>query len=269
MPNISHWKQANSDYALVQAGSQGADQTGVVFGAKTGQAVLVDWEDLRWSALTGSPSYVGFFDHFVGDAIDARWDEDISLGATVAINAQQNGVVRLATDTDDDDHATLALGLHWLVSKGWTYFTAGVKSVSAITLRAIEAGVSDAVSETAGLAFSDHSASGVTAVATNAAVFGYDTDASMTTWATNSVNGGGTPVANEITQAPSTTAFQQLSIAINAAGDAFFYVNGTLVATHLLAVATTSVFTPWISLKSLSGAIKTIDVDYVGIAGAR
>lgn len=218
-------------------------------------------------AGAGAHNYVGIFDDFLGDAIDARWDEDISTGATIAVNAQAGGAIRFSTDTDEDDHATLALGLHWLVSAGYTFFEARVKSVSAITLRAIEVGLSDAVSETNGLAFSNHSASGVTDVATNAILFGYDTDASMTTWAANSVNAG-TPAATALTAAPSTS-WQRLGVLVDSAGNGSFYVDGTLVATHALAVATTAVFTPWISLASQSGAIKSIDVDYISIYGQR
>lgn len=265
---INDWKQANSDIALVQAGSLGASRAAFVVGARSGRPTLHEWESVRWSLLNGNPDYVTFFDDFLGDAVNTTWQPNLSTGATIAINAAQNGTARFSTDTDDNDFATLALGLHWLVSKGWTLFEARVASVSAITLRAIEVGLSDALSETNGLAFSDHSATGITAVATDAAIFGYDTDAGMSRWAANSVKGGGTPQATLLSDAPSTT-FARLGVAINSSGDAFYYVNNELVATHTDAVATTAVLTPWISLKSLSGAIKSIDVDYVGIAGAR
>lgn len=268
MSNILDWKQANSDFGLVQAGSSGVSRAGVVIGAKSAQPTLHLWDDVRYVFHSSNPGYVAKFDDFLGDVLTDEWAADLSTGATIAVNAQTGGAIRFATDTDDDDHATLALGLHWLVSNGWTFFEARVKSVTAITLRGIEVGLSDAVSETNGLAFSDHSAAGVTAVADDAVIFGYDTDASMTTWASNSVNGGGTPQATDLDDAPGTS-WQSLAIAVNADGDAFFYVDGVLVDTHASAVATTAVLTPWISLKSLSGAIKSIDVDYVAIAGAR
>lgn len=267
MVTIPDYKQANSNLARVQGGSQSANRDGFVTGAMVGQPVFFNWAELQMSWLNNNPDFVSRFDHFTGAAISTAWATNLSTGATIAINAQQNGVIRFSTDTDDDDFATLALGLNFLVSKGWTFFEARVKSVTAITLRGIEVGVSDALSETNGLAFSNHSVTGVTAVADNAAVFGYDTDASMTAWALNTVNATvAAASALDPVTAPALT-FQRLGIAINAEGDAFFYLDGELVGSKQSAVATTAVLTPWITLKSLSGAIKSIDVDYIAIAG--
>jgi hypothetical protein len=265
---INDWKQANTDLALVQAGSAGVSRAAFVLGAKTGRPTLHEWDSVRWSLLSNNPDYVAFWDDFLGDSVNATWQPDLSTGSTIAINTQNGGAIRFTTDTDDDDHATLTLGLHWLVSNGWTFFETRFKSVSAITVRAIEIGLSDAISETNGLAFSNHSVAGITAVADDAAIFGYDTDATMTTWAANSVNAAGTPQATLLTAAP-TTSYVRLGIAVNDGGDAFYFVDGDLVATHTSAVATTAVLTPWISLKSLSAATKSIDIDYAAIAGAR
>ncbi len=264
---IRDYEQANTNISFPQAGSSDVDRSAIVIGAKAGRPSIHNWEGLRWSLMLNNPEYLAWFDDFLGDTVNATWQTNLSTGATAAINAQTPGVVRLTTDTDDNDFATLALGLNFTVSKGWTFFEARVASVTAITLRAIEVGLSDALSETAGLAFSNHSAAGVVDVADNAAIFGYDTDASMTAWAVNTVNAG-TPAATALTAAPGTT-FQKLGIAVNSDGDAYFFVDGTLVATHLLAVATTAILTPWISLVSLSGATKSIDIDYVAVAGTR
>ncbi len=254
--------QHNSNIAFPQGGDK------MVLGAKTLQPTEHTYQAIRQALMVSGSDYSAVYDDFLGAAISTRWATNLATGATIAINAQQSGVIRFTTDTDDDDHATLALGLHFLVSKGWTYFEAGVKSVTAITLRAIEVGLSDALSETGGLAFSNHSVAGVTDVATDAAIFGYDTDSSMTAWAANTVKAG-TQQAVNTGVAPSTSAFQKLAVQISPAGKAFFYINGSLVAEVANAVATTAVLTPWISLKSLSGATKSIDVDYVFVAGER
>lgn len=245
----------------------GIDQGGDTFriGAAAGRETPHNYEGLRRSLMANDPDFLCVVDHFLGAAVNTRWATDLSTGATVAINDQETGVVRLSTDDTDDDHATLALGLHFLVSKGWTFFEARIKSVTAITARALEFGLSDALSETNGLAFSSHDATPVD-VATDAAVFGYNTDESMTTFSALSVKAGGTPQYTLLAGAPSTS-FIKLGVLIDSAGNAYFYVNGVLVATHLLAVATTALLTPWITLKSLSGAIKEIDVDYIVIAG--
>ncbi len=244
-------------------------------GTPAGQTTLHSWEGVRAvRANAGSHEYVGFFDDFVGDAIDTRWDEDLATGSAIAIQAALNGTIRFSTDTDDNDHATLALGLHWRVNKGLTVFEARVTQVSAITLRAVEIGLSDALSETAGLAFSSHDATPVD-VADNAAVFAINSDESVATWSLCSVNAG-TPQRSDSAVAPVAGTFQGFRIVIDEDGNAAFYIDANgdeedyrLVGTHLLAVAPTAILTPWITLKSLSGAIKTMDVDYIGIYGKR
>lgn len=245
------------------------------FGTPAGRATEHDWEGVRAVlANGGSREYVGLFDDFLGDAIATPWDEDLSTGAAVAINAAQNGTIRFTTDTDDNDHATLALGLHWLVSKGLTVFEARVAQITAITLRAVEIGLSDAVSETNGLAFSSHDATPVD-VADNAAVFAINSDESVATWSLLSVNAG-TPQRSDSAVAPVAGTFQGFRIVIDELGNAEFFIDSDgdedeyqLVGRHSLAVASTAVLTPWITLKSLSGAIKTMDVDYIGIYGKR
>ena len=255
------------------AGDIGGDN--LRLGDAAGRLTLHDWEALRAVyANSGSREYVGFFDDFLGDAVDARWDDDLATGATIAIQAAQNGTIRFSTDTDDNDHATLALGLHWLVSKGLTVFEARLASVTAITLRAIEIGLSDAVSETAGLAFSSHDATPVD-VATNAALFAINSDESVATWSLLSVNAG-TPARDDSAITPVAGTFQGFKIVIDEFGNVDFYIDSDgdeadyqLVGSHALGVAPTAVLTPWISLKSLSAAAKSIDVDYVGIYGKR
>lgn len=237
-------------------------------GGRDGRLPIVhDYTAIRaLLANAGSHEYVGYWDDFLGDLLSAEWQTDLSASVTIAVSAAAGGKITFTTTTTDNDKATLALGLHWLVSSGYTFFEARVKSVTAITLRAIEVGLSDAVSETNGLAFSNHSAT-PTAVADNAAIFGYDTAASMTTWALNTVNAT-TAASTVITAAPSTS-YQRLGLFIDSSGNATFYVDGSVVGTKALAVATTAVLTPWVSLKSLSAAAKSIDCDYVSIFGTR
>lgn len=267
MSNIQDWKQSNTDIGFVQAGSAGVSRAGVVLGAKSGRPEFFDWESFRWALVTNSPDYIAQFDNFGGAALSTRWGTSLSTGATIATNAQVGGAIRFTTDTDDDDFAILSSGLNYRINNGWTVFSARVKSVTAITLRAIEIGISDATTETGGLAFSNHSTSGVTAVADNALVFGYDTDASMTTWAANTVRAAGTPTATALTGLAPSLTYQNFDILVNNQGDAWFYVDGNLVASKVDAIAPTAVVTLWIALKSLSAATKSIDVDFAGISG--
>lgn len=252
--------QANSNIAH----KQGGDYT--IYGGRTPFARQTYWQDELAGIATGSPQWLGKFDHFEGDSLKAEWATNLSTGATIAPTSPTvaGGAIAFATDTDDDDFATLALGLHWLVSNGDIWFETRVKNMSAITLRAVEIGLSDALSETNGLAFSSHDAT-PTAVATDAAIFGYNTDDSMTTWSCLSVNGGGTPqyTTASSTYAPVAGTWQKFAVNLTSAGVATFLINDVVIATHSAAVATTGLLTPWISLKSLSGAIKTIQCDYV------
>ena len=93
-------------------------------------------------------------------------------GPTVSISSQATeGKASLVADATINHFGNLALGLHFLVSKGYTFFEARVKNVSAITARILEVGFNDALAPAAGLAFSNHTTP--TAVSTNAAIFGY------------------------------------------------------------------------------------------------
>lgn len=254
---------ANVNWAVKPTGDQ------LEIGAQTRALYEPYWYDVAAAiANSGSGNSIGTFDHFLGDTLRDEWATDLSTGAGIAIDTSntEGGQATFTTDTDDNDHATLALGLHWLVSNGTIVFEAAVKSVTAITVRAIEVGLSDALSETNGLAFSSHDATPVD-VATNAAVFGYNTDDSMTTWSALAVNAG-TPVYADTEVAPSTSGFQRLGIVIDSAGNVHYYIGGVgqpanFIATHSLGIATTALLTPWITLKSLSGAAKTINLDYV------
>jgi hypothetical protein len=225
------------------------------------------YDDMRAAfSNAGSPNYVGFYDPFLGDLLDAKWVPDLSAGSAITLNGDTaEGIAVITTDTDDDDHATLALGLHWLVSNGLTIFEAKLHCVTAITVRGVEIGLSDAISETNGLAFSD--AATPTAVADDAAVFVINSDDSVTAWNCLSVNGGGTEQLTESGVTAVAGAYNVFRIEVEATGEARFYIDGVLVATHALALATTALMTPWISVKTLSSAIITNNLAYVNIMG--
>lgn len=254
---------ANADLAILQQGNK------ALYGGASAPhlALEVDFRDERSNAAGGgNTKAVAFFDNFLGAAIDSRWVATLSTGATAAVNSQTGGAIRISTDTDDDDRANFALGLHWTVSNGWTVCEAKVRNVTAITLRGVEIGLSDATSETAGLAFSSIGGS-PTAIADNAAVFAINSDDSIASWACATVKAAGTPSITASGVAPVAAVYQEFRVAIDALGNCYFWINDVLVATKLLAIATTAILTPWIALKSLSGAIKIIDVDYINVYG--
>lgn len=254
-------RSINTNIGFLQGG--GSAQ----LGSRAGTPVTFPYTGLISSWGVNNRDYIGWFDDFQGDTVNTTYQPTLSASVTFASNAQVNGVARATTTTTDDDFADIALGLHYRVAPQGLWFEARIASVTAITLRAIEVGVSDVLAPAGGLAFSNHSAT-PTAVATNVAMFGYDTDSSMTTWALNTVNNAGTAASTVITAAPTIT-FQTLGIYITPTGTAQFYVNNALVGSVANAVLTTANLTPWIALKSLSAAAKSLDVDYVSIVAGR
>ena len=229
-----------------------------------------NFEDLRGVfGNAGALGSIGFFDDFVGDTFKAELAIDLAASSTSALNQQAGGVMRLTTNALADAHATLALGLHWLASSGPTIFKARIKHVTAITARMVEIGLSDALTETNGQAFTSHDVTPV-AVADDAAIFGFNTVDTMTQYSALSVNGGGTPQVDLNVETPALT-YSDLMIAITADGTAYFYegLEPVLVATHNLAVATTALLTPWISITATASTAVVIDVDVMSIQGRR
>ncbi len=256
--------QASANIAIEQQGNV------LLVGGSTPRPTEINYEELKWLlAAQGSPSHYGFWEDFNGAAISTKIATNLSTGAAFAINSQLGGAARLSLDTDDNDFGTVALGLNFSAVNGTLEFTCKVRQNTAITLRHVEIGISDALSETAGEAFS--SVATPTAVATDAAVLAIDSDETITLWTALSVKNGGTPQKTTTAVGPTADVYQVFKIAIDAQGNAFFYVNDALVATQLLAITVSASvpLTPWISLVSLSGAIKTLDVDYLGVVAVR
>lgn len=282
MPNISDYKQANSNIASVQGGSSDAKRSAFVIGAQSGRPTFIPFQDVRNSMSLGSGTQVTFFDHFVGNlglsTPPAPWSEDVNASGTAAGTARikgtsglQSGQIELATGTDaQNDHITLALGTHWVVGAGqdgWLFFETNVQ-LDVVTDAILEVGLSDAVSETAGLAFSDHSVAGVTDVATDAVVLAFDS-AEGTTWLANVVNNG-TPQASDTNVTVSASNRYTIRIEVSDGGDVYFYVNNNMVASFDEGVAVDATLGPWISAKTLStGPVVdvTANIDYISIVG--
>lgn len=259
--------QANANIAIEQQGNKW------LLGGATPFGVEIDYTELQ-ALLSGANvpvNHVGFGTDFLGAAISTQIATNLSTGATFAINSQVGGAARLATDTDDDDFGTVAVGLNWSPVNGPLVMVARARQNSAITLRHVEIGISDALSEAAGMAFS--SISTPTAVATDAVVMAIDSDESLATWTTVSVKNGGTPqkVAGLAAAAPVAGTYQVFKLIIDTSGTAYAYVDGVLIATitNAITVSASVPLSLWISLHSLSGAIKSMDLDFIAIYGAR
>ncbi len=237
----------------------------LLLGSQTASATRTPYQQLR--ALLGE---VARFDDFLGDDVSTNWGIDGTGTLAVSSPTTLNGLANLTTSSTNNEFGTVTLGLHWKATSGGLYAETRIANTSAITLRAIEFGFSDAISETNGLAFSSHDATPV-AVATDACVFGYNTGDSMTTWSCLSVKNGGTPqyLSAGATNAPVAGTYQKLSVLVSDNGDASFYINDILITTFSNAVTTTVGLTVWLTLKTLSAAAKTVSVDYLSVSGSR
>lgn len=262
---MEDWKKNNTNLALIQAGSADVDRAGFGIGAKTGFGTLHTYQSLRKSLMTHSTDYLSTWDDFLGATLSTKWAVAVSASTTASISSQaREGKLSLVADATINHFADVALGLHFLVSNGYTFFETRIKNTSAITARIIEVGFNDALAPAAGLAFSNHTTP--TAVSTNAAIFGYASTENAL-WKLNTVNAG-TAAKTVLTAAPSTS-YQKLSVIIEPTGTAHFYVDDVSVADVTSAVATSALLTPWIALKTTAGTAATIDVDYIFVGGAR
>lgn len=273
MGTITHWKQANSDYAVPQPGAYGVSEAGVVTGATSGEPNFHQWKNIRWALAQYDPQFIAIHDEFLGDAIADAWDtDDDGASGTIAIQSSTHGIARLTTGGASGNHATLAYGLHWDVSNGDVNFRAYVASATAVASRVIEIGLSDAVSETEGLAFSNHSLASVASVADDAAVFAFDTgDVTTTNWVACTSRDEATDVVSAVDTgvAPTADEFQLFEIRIRSTGDATFWINGSQVASVSEAVNADSILTPWVSVSTLAASAVSVDVDYVSTMGYR
>lgn len=266
MATIEDYRQANSNIALVQSGSAGVNRSSFVIGALNDEAQLFDWDDIRRVFASANTDYSTYWNDFLGAVADPgpaglQFDEGGTGLAAVASNE-----ITLTTGGTTSNHTTMVLGLHYTVSNGFLVFDTRF-NIGTLTSVAIEVGFSDAISETNGLAFSDHTVSGVTDVAANAVIVAFDSGGDAN-YVINSVIAG-TPRAFDIGSAPGAGTNVTVRIVVDSSGNASVWFNGVLSQYITLAVATTAVLTPWFSVATLTGSARTLVADYFGIIGAR
>jgi hypothetical protein len=89
--------------------------------------------------------------------------------------------------------------------------------------------------------------------------------AAGTTWQTVTRSAGGVETINATTF--TTAVFRTLRIEINdLAGKVFFYIDGTLVATHTTNIPTNTIrIGPWVGVTASAAAVSTMDLDYIRV----
>lgn len=210
------------------------------------------------------------FDDFLGAAISTFWNSlhGSDGSAAIAINVQDNGVVRLtsgagATHTMAVNGTQITTALTNLVSDGGLRFEARLGNISALTSQSICFGLVDVSTISAPFTISGTT---ITANGTNGAAFVEDSAATGAAAKLNAVavNAGGTPQSVNLGVDVDTAAFHKYRIEIDAAGNATYFIDGALVATIALAVATTAKLTPSVGMFSnATSASQTLDIDYI------
>lgn len=230
-----------------------------------------NFEEL-FRGLSGSTN-VGFFDDFLGDVIQDPWTSAAgsdSPAAVAAISEDIGGKVRITTG---DSNASLAADgvqltsfLNWKTANG-LLFEAKVK-VSAITNVQLFVGLTDQRSSIEMPA--TLSGTTYTTVATDAVGFLFDTTAT-----TDTIRAVG--VANDVDATHVDTGlayvadtYKVLRIVVDRNQNAYFYIDGTLVATVASAVRGTIPLAIVFCGRATGDTVsKTIDIDYVSCSMIR
>ncbi len=218
-------------------------------------------------------SNVGIFDDFIGSTLDTDlWLTDLSSSATVSLpNTTGYTLAKAASTAVDETHATLTSALSFVSSADALLIETRLR-LSHITDIVCEFGVSDARSETNGIAFSSHDVTPV-AVASNAVVLGFQHDSGgeqNTTWNALRVNAD-TATRSDTTITP-TTSFVTLAIALaknGSAVDVSYFIDGAQVATAQGVIALNIPVNAWLTVKAKSAAIRYVEVDYLRVYAKR
>lgn len=217
------------------------------------------------------------FDDFLGKQLDTnKWNANKgSDGSTGnAYNIQNGGVNRLTTGAGSThtmavNGAQLTGALNFKVSNGGLRMETRLGNASALTSQSICFGLADVSTLSAPFTISGTT---VTATGSNGVAFCYDAAATGVASHLNAVavNAGGSPQVVNLTQDIDTAAFHVYRIEVDAAGNATFYIDNVLVATILLAMATTAVLCPSVGMfsEATSGS-QTLDCDYIYAQQAR
>lgn len=219
-----------------------------------------------------SPPFVhnDVFDDFLGAAVSNFWNSLHGTDGTAAsaIHVATNGTYRLtsgagATHTMAVNGSQITSALTNLISDGGTRFEARLGNISALTSQSICFGLVDVSTLSAPFTIAGTT---ITGNGSNGAAFVEDSAATGAAAKLNAVaiNAGGAVQSVNLGIDVDTAALHTYRIEIDAAGNALYFVDGVLVATILLAVATTAVLAPSVGMfANATTASQTLDIDYI------
>lgn len=211
------------------------------------------------------------FDHFFGAALAGQWVGVAENSGSAAIVAGvEGGVVGLITGTTSGNRAQLVSGRNLKTVSGSITFKARVKSVTAITTRALFIGLTDSVSQENPIEIGAGDV--VTSTATDAVGFVFDTDATTDKWfvagvkndtdtTLTAVNINGSQVA------PVADVYDDYGITVSPEGHAEFFLNGVFVARIDNCVTPTVLLTPVILIETRTSGAATAYADFADCEG--
>lgn len=215
-------------------------------------------------------SHNDLFDDFLGASVNATtWNAIHGTDGTAAsaVVAANNGILRLtsganATHTMAANGAQVTGALNSLVSDGALRFEARLGNLSGAASQSICFGLVDVSTLSAPFTVA---AGVVTGNGQNGAAFVQDAAGTNTALNAVAINAGGAVQVVPLTNAVGlANVFDRYRIEIDSLGNANYFIDGVLVATIALAVATTAVLAPSVGMYSEATATsKTLDIDYL------
>ena len=207
-------------------------------------------------------------DDFLGDILKDEWGVFVSAGCTGALVAALNGTLVLTTVVTINFFAQIShqLNLNALHACG---MEARI-DVDLLADQQFMVGLCDALTYANGTPFDDYgigAATPVVVAADSAAVIGIDQTISVPTHPhlnACSTIGAVSRAATDSGIDPVPGTFIRLKIQLDAAGNARFYINDALFATHLLAVTPATPLTVLAVSRNSAGAVTGLmNVDYI------
>lgn len=219
-----------------------------------------------------------FFDNFYGAALRGEVAGVTENSGTAAIVVgQEGGVAGLVTGATSTNRSLINMGLNWKAGSGSMYFETRVKSVTAITTRALFIGFTDTVAIENPIQLATAT---VTSNASDAVGFLYDTAATTAKWFMAGVKGDVDTAfsavnLDNVQQAPVADEWQTFGVELNSDGVAVLYFgrdNGSKYGLREVgrianAVTPTVLLTPIVCVETRTTAAKTAYVDYFKIRG--
>ncbi len=224
-----------------------------------------------------SPGLVSYFDDFIGDALDSRWNivegTDGATSDAAILAGGIGGVLRFTTGDAGTglaaDLVQMTQALQWQASNGGLFIEARFK-LSQITEAYAFFGFTDVVTLEAPI-ISAASANTLTTNASDAVGFMFDTRMTADTWWLTGVAGDTDATAQNTTYAPVADTYAKFRIEVDASGNAVFFYNGKQVGTKMTGALTAATdLTPTFAVGKLSTATSiTAEMDYIAIGMTR